>query len=126
LESSITVWAQMPTASFVRSLGGAVAPIDPIRKSIVHRSSRSRFDFRCLKYLYFNINSYNNLIARIVATSQRGIGHMDKKRILLAGIFAVLVALGGVAAICAQAGDSPKSKPPNKTGQSIAEVRLGF
>jgi hypothetical protein len=51
---------------------------------------------------------------------------MDKKRILLAGIFAVLVALGGVAAICAQAGDSPKSKPTNKTGQSIAEVRLGF
>jgi hypothetical protein len=51
---------------------------------------------------------------------------MNRKRILLAGIFAVLVALGGIVTIHAYAGDGPDRKDPNKSGQGIGMVRLGF
>jgi hypothetical protein len=51
---------------------------------------------------------------------------MNKKRILLAGIVAILVALGGIATMRAHAGDSQAPPPPPNKGQGIGEVRLGF
>lgn len=51
---------------------------------------------------------------------------MNKKRILLAGIFAILVALGGIASMRAHAGDLQAPPPPPNKGQGVGDVRLGF
>jgi hypothetical protein len=53
---------------------------------------------------------------------------MNHNRILLAGLFAILIAVGGVAAIRAQADSTnpPPNQTQNKSGTGIGDVRLGF
>lgn len=51
---------------------------------------------------------------------------MEKRHFFLAGVLAFLIALAGVAAANAEDNGNSNNSNPNKTGQGISDVRLGF